>query len=293
MIRGLQHVVQPSTCRAPHGRVCGSPSCCLVRPRCSRSSPCRWPARCPPRRKSRPGPPTRRRCGSRICGRSIAWRSSRTVAATATEIIPSPREDASRTLTQHTEIELEHGINTRCFNCHHPREPRRLRRRLRAARSPGISRNWSVPSATGRSIATGSTVRTAGPTATGTRRRGPQTRRKCIECHDPHQPPFPPMKPAPAPNTLRMGPQDARRTCGRPQSVAAQRTRAARSGTGRVPPGGALSHGRPGQRSMTPDGSPASASAPGRQPPRLSCRRGSRRWPARPPWRPPCRRCGT
>jgi hypothetical protein len=33
-------------------------------------------------------------------------------------IIPSPIE-TSRTLTQHTEIQLEHGINTRCFNCHH------------------------------------------------------------------------------------------------------------------------------------------------------------------------------
>jgi formate-dependent nitrite reductase cytochrome c552 subunit len=35
--------------------------------------------------------------------------------------------------------------------------------------------------------------------------RGEQTRRKCIECHDPHSPPFQALKPAPGPNTLRMG----------------------------------------------------------------------------------------
>ena len=34
-------------------------------------------------------------------------------------IIPSPRQ-APRTLTQHKEIELRHGINTHCLNCHHP-----------------------------------------------------------------------------------------------------------------------------------------------------------------------------
>lgn len=37
------------------------------------------------------------------------------------------------------------------------------------------------------------------------RSRGPQTRRRCIECHDPHAPPFAPLAPAPGPSTLRMG----------------------------------------------------------------------------------------
>lgn len=75
-----------------------------------------------------------------------------------------------------------------------------------ARRFPGSSRSGSAPSATGRSIATGCTVhgRTNGYWDTS---RGEQSRRKCIECHDPHQPPFPPMRPAPGPETLRMGPQ--------------------------------------------------------------------------------------
>ena len=34
------------------------------------------------------------------------------------KIIPSPKE-TNRTLTQHREIQLQHGLNTRCFNCQH------------------------------------------------------------------------------------------------------------------------------------------------------------------------------
>ena len=47
--------------------------------------------------------------------------------------------------------------------------------------------------------------------------RGTQTRRRCIECHDPHAPRFAPLTPAPGPFTLRMGepsgeaPMEARR----------------------------------------------------------------------------------
>ena len=34
------------------------------------------------------------------------------------DLFPSP-EETDRPLTQHEEIVLEHGINNRCFNCHH------------------------------------------------------------------------------------------------------------------------------------------------------------------------------
>ena len=33
-----------------------------------------------------------------------------------------PRETTGRSLTQHRDVVLEHGINDRCFNCHHPDE---------------------------------------------------------------------------------------------------------------------------------------------------------------------------
>lgn len=117
----------------------------------------------------------------------------------------SPAE-TTRQLTQHSDIVLKHGINTRCFNCHHIvnrdafvddwgneipwNEPPRL-----CAKCHGpVYRDWLH----------GSHGRSNGYWDTS---RGPQERQKCIECHDPHQPPFPPMSPAPPPNTLRMGDQ--------------------------------------------------------------------------------------
>jgi len=122
------------------------------------------------------------------------------------KIIASP-EKTYRTLTQHTEIELQHGINTHCFNCHHPTnrdafvddfgseipwtEPQ-----LVCAKCHGpVYRDWQH----------GSHGRTNGYWLAS---EGEQTRLKCIECHDPHHPPFPSRSPEPGPNTLRMGPQD-------------------------------------------------------------------------------------
>ncbi len=121
-------------------------------------------------------------------------------------IIPSPAE-TDRKLTQHREIELAHGINTRCFNCHHRTnrdafaddagdeipwdQPQRLCSKCHGP----VYRDWQH----------GSHGRTNGYWDTA---QGEQTRRKCIECHNPHRPTFRPMHPAPGPNTLRMGPQD-------------------------------------------------------------------------------------
>jgi hypothetical protein len=122
-------------------------------------------------------------------------------------ILPSPAE-TYRTLIQHTEIQLRHGLNTRCFNCHHRtnrdafvdefggeidwNEPQLL-----CARCHGpVYRDWQA----------GSHGRVNGhwdPDA------GPQTKRRCIECHDPHDPPFQTMTPAPGPHTLRMGRPEA------------------------------------------------------------------------------------
>lgn len=121
------------------------------------------------------------------------------------KLFPSPRE-TTRPLTQHTHIVLEHGLNARCFNCHHPtnrdafvddwgREiPYDQPQRLCAKCHGPVYRDWLH----------GAHGRTNGY---WDRKAGPQERRRCIECHDPHRPPFPPMKPAPGPNTLRMGDQ--------------------------------------------------------------------------------------
>jgi hypothetical protein len=123
-------------------------------------------------------------------------------------IIPPPATDTYRTPTQHQEIVLEHGINGSCFNCRHRTDRNALagdrEERIRwdqpqlvCAKCHGpVYRDWQH----------GSHGRTNGHWDTS---RGEAVRRKCIECHDPHRPPFPSMRPAPGPNTLRMGPQDA------------------------------------------------------------------------------------
>lgn len=122
------------------------------------------------------------------------------------KIIPSPPE-TQRALTQHTEIRLQHGLNTRCFNCHHRTNRNAFvddygheipwdQPQLLCAKCHGpVYRDWQH----------GSHGRTNGYWDL---RQGPQTRRRCIECHDPHEPPFHPQRPAPAPHTLRMGRQD-------------------------------------------------------------------------------------
>jgi hypothetical protein len=121
-------------------------------------------------------------------------------------IIPSPAEP-DRTLTQHREIRLRHGINTRCFNCHHRTNRDAFvddygneipwdQPQLVCAKCHGpVYRDWQH----------GSHGRT---NAYWDPKQGKQIRRRCIECHDPHCPPFAPMVPAPGPHTLRMGPQE-------------------------------------------------------------------------------------
>jgi hypothetical protein len=120
-------------------------------------------------------------------------------------LFSSPPE-TTRPLTQHRDIKLKHGINTRCFNCHHRtnrdalvddwgREIPMDQPQLVCAKCHGpVYRDWLH----------GSHGRTNGYWDT---RAGPQVRVTCVRCHDPHQPPFPPMHPAPGPHTLRMGDQ--------------------------------------------------------------------------------------
>jgi len=118
-------------------------------------------------------------------------------------LFPSPSE-TTRPLTQHRHIRLEHGINNRCFNCHH-RDNRDVfvdykgdpipydQPQLLCAKCHGpVYRDWT----------NGVHGRTDGYWNT---ELGEPDRKKCIECHDPHTPAFAPLKPAPGPNTLRLG----------------------------------------------------------------------------------------
>jgi len=117
------------------------------------------------------------------------------------DLFESPVEPAP-VLTQHQEIVLEHGINNRCFNCHH-REKRDYfvahdgstidsgdSQGLCAKCHGPVFRDWSHRVH----------GRTNGYWDTS---RGPQRVKKCISCHDPHSPAFPSLPVAPGPNTLR------------------------------------------------------------------------------------------
>ncbi len=121
------------------------------------------------------------------------------------DLMDSPPE-TDRPLTQHRQIQLDHGINDRCFNCH-LRENRNGFADYRGNPLPfdqpehlcakchgPVYRDWTH----------GVHGRTEGYWDTAL---GPMKRRKCTECHDPHRPAFRPLKPAPPPRTLRMGDQ--------------------------------------------------------------------------------------
>ena len=119
------------------------------------------------------------------------------------KLFPSPQE-TDRSLTQHRDVFLQHGINNRCFNCHNRTSRNAFatdkggpipfdQPELLCAKCHGpVFRDWTH----------GVHGRTNGYWDTS---RGPLDRKNCIQCHDPHAPAFAAMRPAPGPDTLRMG----------------------------------------------------------------------------------------
>lgn len=103
-------------------------------------------------------------------------------------------------------IELRHGMNDRCVNCHDTGDRERLTLRdgstvpfvdsptLCAQCHGTLFRDWQA----------GTHGKTLGSWRTGS---AEQRRLHCVECHDPHSPKYPAYEPLPAPNTLRMGEQ--------------------------------------------------------------------------------------
>ncbi|MHC5023749.1 MAG: cytochrome c3 family protein [Planctomycetota bacterium] len=114
--------------------------------------------------------------------------------------------DAPRRLAQHRDINLDHGLNDRCFNCHDRHDRNRL----------ALRGNRTVPFTNVARMC----AECHGPTYRDWQRgmhgqtmgywdaeAGAQRRLHCSECHDPHSPAFRPMAALPGPNTLRMGDQ--------------------------------------------------------------------------------------
>lgn len=114
------------------------------------------------------------------------------------------RKDRSQPPTYHTEIVLNHGLNTDCLNCHHP-ENREALRRLDGSEVPLAMTPETCAGCHGtvyRDWQHGTHGKTMGSWQTGS---DAQLRLTCNECHDPHSPAYPKYAPLPGPNTLRMG----------------------------------------------------------------------------------------
>lgn len=111
-----------------------------------------------------------------------------------------------RTLTQHTHIQLEHGLNNRCFNCHDNDNRELLAlydgNKLGFDDVPRLCRQCHGP--VFRDWERGTHGKTMGSWDASS---GSRVWLACNECHDPHAPAYPAYEPLPPPNTMRMGPQ--------------------------------------------------------------------------------------
>ncbi len=106
----------------------------------------------------------------------------------------------------HESVQLAHGLNDRCVNCHDPKDRERLTLRdgstIPFSQTPQLCaqchgtlyRDWQR----------GTHGKTLGSWVSHS---AEQRRLNCNECHDPHSPRYEPYAPLPAPNTLRMGEQ--------------------------------------------------------------------------------------
>lgn len=112
----------------------------------------------------------------------------------------------NKTLVQHKDVVMNHGMNTRCLNCHDGDDRDKLvlhdgttvtfaeTPRLCSQCHGTVYRDWER----------GMHGKTMG---SWDQKSGKQERLTCNQCHSPHSPAYTPMKPLPAPTTLRMGDQ--------------------------------------------------------------------------------------
>lgn len=115
-------------------------------------------------------------------------------------------DDTPRQLRQHQGIQVDHGINDRCFNCHHVTDRNMLT--LRDGSPVPYDREEELCSqchgTTFRDWQAGMHGKTLGYWSTAL---GAPQRLVCTACHDPHRPAFSRFAPAPGPHTFRMGTQ--------------------------------------------------------------------------------------
>lgn len=119
----------------------------------------------------------------------------------------SPPGGDGRTLTQHTDIQMRHGMNSRCFNCHDEKDREQFV--LYDGTKVGFDQIPRLCSQCHGTVFRDWQRGTHGKTLGSWDAANPARRRlTCNECHDPHAPAYKPIEPLPGPNTLRMGDQD-------------------------------------------------------------------------------------
>lgn len=108
----------------------------------------------------------------------------------------------SSPLQQHVEIDLQHGMNNRCYNCHDYGDRNFLvvqgSERIGFAEVQRLCASCHGP--TFRDWEAGIHGKALGSWDTQSPERG---RMSCTECHDPHHPAFSPVRPLPAPASQR------------------------------------------------------------------------------------------
>lgn len=115
-------------------------------------------------------------------------------------IAPPPRQNPLQ--SEHANITLDHGLNTNCLSCHHPRNrdvyvdhdgneiPADQPARLCSKCHGPTYRDWEA----------GIHGRQNGYWDTS---KGERTKLFCVQCHDPHSPKFKSMTPLPPPERSR------------------------------------------------------------------------------------------
>ncbi|MCC6968991.1 MAG: hypothetical protein IT434_02110 [Phycisphaerales bacterium] len=112
----------------------------------------------------------------------------------------------NKALVQHKDIVMNHGMNTRCLNCHDGDDRDKLV--LHDGATVDYSQTPRLCSQCHGTVYRDWQLGTHGKTLGSWDRSDEKHRRlTCNECHEPHAPAYQPMKPLPAPTTLRMGDQ--------------------------------------------------------------------------------------
>jgi hypothetical protein len=116
----------------------------------------------------------------------------------------TPRTDVNH---YHETVNMDHGLNGRCVNCHDQKDRNQLV--LRDGETIGFSESTTLCSnchgPAYRQWQRGVHGKTLGYWDAN---QGESRKLQCVECHNPHSPHYNPMAPLPGPNTLRMGDQN-------------------------------------------------------------------------------------